>query len=267
MGKTKGLGERMKAYEACYEIKVPDRTYVIIRLDGKGFSKYTEMFQKPFDDNLSNVMDAATIELCKYLNPKFAYTQSDEISLMFTDIENIESELIFDGKVQKLCSISASKVTAAFNKTMLKIVALNTSPEEFHKLAISGNIPEIDAVFDSRVFIIPDFREVSNYFVWRQQDCTRNSVSMAAHALLGHKATENKSSSEKQEMMFQEKGVNWDKYKTKYKRGCVIKRHTYEIDGMVPGEVVKRSKWVPVETPIFTQEKEFLYNLIPTIEK
>jgi tRNA(His) 5'-end guanylyltransferase len=263
--KTKSLGDRMKAYEACYDVRVPARTYTIIRLDGKGFSKYTSMFQKPFDDNLSNVMDAATIELCKMLNPKFAYTQSDEISLVFTDIENIESELIFDGKVQKLCSISASKVTQAFNKKMLQVVAMNTPPQEFVNKIMSGDMPEIDATFDSRVFIIPDFREVSNYFIWRQQDCTRNSVSMAAHALLGHEATMKKSSSEKQDMLFQEKGVNWNDYKPKYKRGVVIKRHTYELDG--PNDTpVTRSKWIPVETPIFTWDKQFLYNLIPTIE-
>lgn len=258
------LSSRMKAYEACYDIRVPARTYVVIRLDGKGFSKYTQMFEKPFDDSLSNVMDAATVELCKYLNPKFAYTQSDEISLVFTDIENIESELIFDGKVQKLCSISASKVTAAFNKMMLKIVALRHTPEEFHQMAISGMFPEIDAVFDSRVFIIPDFREVSNYFIWRQQDCTRNSVSMAASSQYSHKELEGVSSGGKQELLFQ-KGINWDKYKTKYKRGAVIKKHSFEIDG--PNDtVVVRSKWIPVETPIFTEEKDFLYNLIPTIE-
>lgn len=265
MSKTSDLGSRMKAYEACYDARIPARTYVIIRMDGKGFSKYTQMFEKPFDDNLSNVMDSATVELCKFLNPKFAYTQSDEISLMFTDIENIESELIFDGKVQKLCSISASKVTQAFNKKMLQFLAINMPQQDFMSKVMSGDMPEIDAVFDSRVFIIPDFREVSNYFIWRQQDCTRNSVSMAAHALLGHSATENKSSNEKQEMMFQEKGVNWNDYKPKFKRGSIIKRYSYEIDG--PNDTTTtRSKWIPVETPIFTAEKEFLYNLIPTIE-
>ena len=264
--KTKSLGDRMKGYEACYEFKVPARTYVIIRLDGKGFSKYTGRFEKPFDDMLSNVMDSATVELCKYMTPKFAYTRSDEISLLFTDIENIESELIFDGKVQKLCSISASKITQAFNKKMLQSLTLKMDKDELMGRIISGDLPEIDAVFDARVFIIPDFREVSNYFIWRQQDCTRNSVSMAAHALLGHSATMNKSSEEKQEMLFQEKGVNWNDYKPKYKRGSVIKKHSFEIEGP-NGETSTRNKWiVDSNTPIFTQEREYLHNLIPIIE-
>ena len=265
MKNIKSLGDRMKNYEACYDVRVPARTYVIIRLDGKGFSKYTKMFEKPFDDTLSNVMDAATIELCQYLNPKFAYTQSDEISLMFTDVENIESELIFDGKVQKLCSISASKITAAFNKKMLQVLAaFKYPPEELLKKITTGDFAEIDAVFDSRVFIIPDFREVSNYFIWRQQDCTRNSLSMAASAMYSHKELESKSSSDKHDLLMA-KGVNWNNYKTKYKRGTVIKKHTFDIEGP-NGEPATRNKWVPAETPIFTENKEFLYNLIPTIE-
>ena len=160
------LSERMKGYEKCYDFKIPKRTYSVIRLDGVGFSKYTKMFDKPFDDKLSNVMDVATIELCKYLNPKFAYTQSDEISLVFTDIENIESELIFDGKVQKLCSISASKVTAAFNKTMLKILAtFKYNKDELFEKITTGNFPEIDAVFDSRVFIKGSVKPIHRFYV------------------------------------------------------------------------------------------------------
>ena len=266
MGKNTSFSDRMKEYESCYNFKIPNRSYVIIRLDGKGFSKYTTMFEKPFDDIISNVMDAATIELCKYLNPLFAYTQSDEISLVFSTIENIDAELPFDGKVQKLCSISASKVTSVFNKTMLRLLALyKYSQEELNRKIISGDFYEIDAVFDSRVFVIPDFREVSNYFIWRQQDCTRNSISMAAHALLGHSATMNKSGDEKQEMLFQEKGINWNDYATKYKRGVVIRKQTIFVDGQM-GDV-QRSKWLPdYDTPIFTQEKEYLYRLIPTIQ-
>jgi tRNA(His) guanylyltransferase len=267
MGKNTSFGDRMKDYESCYNFKIPNRSYVIIRLDGKGFSKYTKMFDKPFDDILSNVMDAATVELCKYLNPLFAYTQSDEISLVFSTIENIDADLPFDGKVQKLCSISASKVTAAFNKTMLRLLGLfKYNPEELFAKITSGDFAEIDAVFDSRVFVIPDFREVSNYFIWRQQDCTRNSVSMAAHALLGHSATMNKSSDEKQEMLFKEKGVNWNDYKVKYKRGVVVKKQTIWVDGQ-NGEPIQRSKWLPdYNIPIFTQEREYLYKLIPTIQ-
>ena len=69
------------------------------------------------------------------------------------------------------------------------------------------------------------------------------------------------STNEKQELIFQ-KGINWNDYKTKYKRGSIIKKHSFEVDGP-NGEIAIRSKWIPVETPIFTEDKDFLYNLIP----
>ncbi len=260
------LGDRMKSYEKCYEFRIPKRTYIILRLDGVNFSKYTRMFNKPFDDILSNAMDVATARVCEYMNPKFAYTQSDEASFVFTDIENIESETIFDGKVQKLASIAASKMTSAFNQIMLRLLStLKYRPEEIADKIVTNKFPEIEAVFDARVFIIPDYREVSNYLIYRQQDCTRNSVTMAAGSVYSHKELHGKSGEEKQEMLFQ-KGINWNDYAVKYKRGVVIKRVPYAVEGP-KGEVAMRNKWMPdYNTPIFTQEREYLYNLIPIIQ-
>lgn len=263
---AKDLTTRMKAYEACYEYKFPSRSYVIIRLDGKGFSKYTKQFNKPFDDILSNVMDVSTIDLCGFLNPVLAYTQSDEISLLFTNNTNIESEPIFNGKIQKLCSISASKVTSSFNKNMLTLLS-NFKYEDkdvLYKIR-SGDFKEIDAVFDSRVFVLPDITEVMNYFIWRQKDCTRNSISMAASAYFSHKQLQGKSGSDKQNMLFLEKGVNWNDYLPKYKRGVIIKKEVIYIDGE-GGQQIQRNKWLPdYNTPIFTENKDYLKNLIPTV--
>lgn len=260
------LEKRMKSYEKCYDFRIPNRANLLIRLDGKNFSKYTSNFNKPFDDNLSMCMDTATIKLCQYLNPKFAYTQSDEISLYFNNIENIESELIFDGKVQKLCSIAASKLTSAFNITMLRLIStFKYLPDELLMKITTGDLPEIEAVFDARIFVIPDIREVSNYFIWRQQDCTRNSVSMAASANFPSKFLENKSGSQKQDLLM-EKGINWNDYKTKYKRGTIIKKMPVFVEGL-NNEPVMRKKWLPdYNTPIFTQDKEYLYNLLPKID-
>jgi tRNA(His) guanylyltransferase len=258
------FSSRMKNYEQCYNQKVPNRSYVIVRLDGVGFSKYTKQFNKPFDDILSNVMDATTIELCKEFQPKLGYTQSDEISLIFTTIDNIDAENIYDGKVQKIASIFASQATEAFNFKMLQAISLQMTPEELVSKIISGNLPQIKAKFDARVFVIPDITEVYNYFVWRQQDCTRNSISMAASANFPHKLLEGVSGDKKQDMLFTEKGINWNEYAVKYKRGVVVKKNTINV-GVENGELMQRSKWLPdYETPIFTQDKEYLQNLIPT---
>ena len=172
--------------------------------------------------------------------------------------------MIYDGKVQKICSITAARATEAFNSFMLKYLAtFKYSSEKLVQEIINGNVKELGAIFDARVFIIPDITEVYNYFVWRQQDCTRNSVSMAASANFSHKLLEGKSGNEKQEMLFSEKGINWNDYKPKYKRGVVVKRQSIWVEGE-NGDSVQRNKWIPdYNTPEFSKDREYLQNLIP----
>jgi len=260
----KSLGDRMKHYEACYSTMIPPRTYTVVRVDGRGFSKFTKKMDKPFDDQFSEAMNFAAIEMCKKFNPAFAYTQSDEITLVFTDFGENE-EAMFKGKVQKICSLTAARVTASFNKKMLMIDAARmiTFPEfdiaEFGMGIESGELI-YDVEFDSRVYVIPAIKEVANCLVWRQQDARRNSVSMAADALYSHNELTGKSSSDKQEMMF-DKGVNWNDYAVKYKRGVVIKK--VELEG--PHGALRKRWEVDNETPIFTQDWKYLYDLIPSI--
>ncbi len=79
------------------------------------------------------------------------------------------------------------------------------------------------ATFDARVWNVPNIVEGANCFLWREQDATKNSVSMAARAYYSHSALMNKNGSEMQEMLFQ-KGVNWNDYPAFFKRGSYIQR-------------------------------------------
>lgn len=252
----KSLSDRMKHYEACYSTMIPPRTYTIVRVDGRGFSKFTKKMNKPFDDQFSDSMNYAAIEMCKKFNPDFAYTQSDEITLVFTDFgEN--QEAIFKGKVQKICSLTAARATASFNKKMLMIDAEHSEREDYIDLIMSGEAI-YDVEFDSRVYVIPAIKEVVNCLVWRQQDATRNSISMAFDVVVGKSQSHGKGGNEKQDLMF-EKGVNWNDYPTKYKRGVIIKK--IEFEG--PHGALRKKWVVDNETPIFTQDWDYIYNLIP----
>lgn len=244
--KTTSLGDRMKNnYENRYRTYLPRRTYVIIRLDGKNFHSYTKNANKPFDSNLIRLFDETTKYLCTNIQGcKLGYTQSDEISLLLTDFDTIDTQAWYDNNLQKMVSVSASMATAQFNH----LTKLDDTKFQ-NQLAM----------FDSRIWIIPDPIEVENYLIWRQQDCTRNSVSMAAQAVCSHKELQGKKSSEMQEMMFQKAGINWDKYSSREKRGCACVRSAYFED-------VERHRWDIVDTPIFTQERDFLRTRIPRIE-
>jgi len=252
------LGDRMKDfYESRTKIFLPRRTYTIIRIDGKAFHTYTRGLKKPFDDELINDMDETAKYLCENIQgAKFAFVQSDEISILLTDFDKIQTDAWFDGNIQKITSISASLATAKFNELRSKRTVEISGLENEEWIDFS-NIKL--ALFDSRAFTIPSNVEVENYFIWRQQDTVRNSISSVAQSLYSHKELHNKNISELQEMCFN-KGINWNDYQPKYKRGRLIVKEYFEYFETI------RGRWVSVEPPIFTQKREELTALIPLFD-
>ena len=236
MAKKDSLGDRMKEfYENRTRNLLPRRTYTIIRVDGKAFHTYTRGLERPFDMQLIADMDATACYMCKNIQgAKLAFVQSDEISIVLTDFDKLGTAAWFDGNIQKMASVSASLATAKFNQLR----------------------PDKIALFDSRVFTIPSAIEVENYLIWRQQDTTRNSISSVAQYLYSPKELHGKDTDTMQEMCFQ-KGVNWNDYEAKLKRGRLIVKETYDKEGAT------RTRWVRIAPPIFTQERELLADLIP----
>lgn len=204
------LGTRMKEfYEKRTKIKLPRRTYTIIRLDGKAFHTYTRKLQKPFDHALMEDMAWTTKFLCENIQGcKMGYTQSDEISLLLTDFDRLGTDAWFDNDIQKMVSVSASMATGYFNR--------RREPNDFDVL------PSL-AFFDSRVFTIPTAVEVENYFIWRQKDATRNSISMVAQNKFSHKQLHGKSTDEMKRMLHIVDDP-WYKYGDDCKYGNWIKK-------------------------------------------
>jgi tRNA(His) guanylyltransferase len=151
------------------------------------------------------------IETTKFLVEKtsaaIGYTQSDEISLLWY-APSPESQIYFNGRVTKMVGDLTALATLYFNKYLEYSI-----PEKI------SSWPR----FDARVFVLPSKAEVGNYFLWRERDATRNSISMAARAYYSHNEVNGKNSSEKQEMLFQ-KGVNWNDYPSYFKRGTFVER-------------------------------------------
>jgi tRNA(His) 5'-end guanylyltransferase len=263
------IGDRMKSfYEDRTRYQLTRRTNTIIRIDGKAFHTYTKGLQRPFDQGLMEDMNKTTEYLCQNIQgAKFGYVQSDEISILITDYDDIDTHAWFDANLQKMASIAASLATAEFNRLRL-IRKMNTT------VATAGSILEQfkHAMFDARVFQIPYQEEVINYFLWRQQDATRNSISSVAQSLYSAKELHGKKTSDMQEMIFQ-KGINWNDFTTREKRGSIIRRveHVYArrdepiMDGKTRViEAYKRKKWeADPNTPIISQDKDYLRWFFP----
>jgi len=201
------LGDRMKMFEDIPNIKVMPLTPVCVRLDGKAFHGFTRNMNRPFDEKFKACMEDTARHLLEAYNANLAYTQSDEISLIFLQ-ESINMSLVFSGRVQKICSVFASQATIHFN-------------EMVQSLELTGSGPKPS--FDCRVWNLPNITEVTNYLVWREQDAVRNSIQMAARAVFSHNKCNNKNCKELQEMLFQEKSINWNDYESRHKRGTYIR--------------------------------------------
>ena len=116
--KKDSLGDRMKNnYENRAKTYLVRRMPVIIRLDGKAFHTFTRGLKKPYDKIFHDTMNQTMKYLCENIQCcKLGYTQSDEITLLLTDYDTLTTDAWFDNSVQKICSVSASMATLAFNK-------------------------------------------------------------------------------------------------------------------------------------------------------
>lgn len=241
-GNTMDLGDRMKQYERAYKVVLPERLPVIIRIDGKTFHTVTKGFKRPFDPNMIELMHATACRLCDEIqNTAMAYVYSDEISLLLINYNNLDTSSWFGNTLQKMASVSAGIATYQFNKS------LDNRGIAVHTLV----------TFDSRAFILPK-EEVANYFIWRQQDATRNSIQSIAQANFSHRELQNLSCKDLKQKLLEDKDIVWENCPTVYKRGTAIKKE-------VSDSVTQFSTWVPdLETPIFTQNRGYIEDMVFT---
>lgn len=237
------LGDRMKVYEAVTRTVLPPRTYTIVRVDGRCFSSFLRHADRPFDEAVMEAMDDVAGALCQDMSGAvLAFTQSDEVSVLLTDFASPGTQPWFGGVVQKMASISAATATAAFNRVYP-----------------AGNGP---AMFDARVFTIPDPVEVANYFLWRQRDTVRNSIAMTAQAHFSHARLQGVSTGQMQELLWAEKGVNWNDLPAGCKRGRVTVRKVEQREityadtrtGEVVTKSAPRSWWETRGAPRFSAQ-------------
>lgn len=174
---------------------------IIARIDGRAFHTYTKFMNKPFDMPLHEAMlDTASYLLTKS-NPVIAYTQSDEISLIFL-AEDYKSDVFFSGKVYKMQSVLASMATRAFQYPGARY------------------LPE----FDCRVFNVPNKEEAINYLIWREQDAVRNSIQALGQAYFSHKQLHGLNMNLVKQKLLEEKNVSWEALYPKIKNGTYIRR-------------------------------------------
>lgn len=217
---------------------LPQRTNLIVRIDGRAFHTYTKGFVRPFDPLIGNAMSYAAQKTAKEISGcKFAYGQSDEFSFLATDYDTHETEMWFAGNKAKIESVAASCFTGHFNVFMTR-----------------NGVDKV-AQFDARSFVIPTRHEVLNYFIWRQQDAIRNSVSMLARHHFSAKQLHGVSTTDAKEKLLKERKVNWHDLPVAFRNGTIIYRK---------GDANGATNWyIDTDTPEFVKNGTCVTRHIP----
>lgn len=201
------LGFRMKMYEGYETGSFIPKLPILVRCDIRNAHNLTRKMKRPFDKTMIEAMQETTNFLVEETGAKLGYTQSDEISLFFYS-NDLKSQVFFDGKKYKIISQCAALATGRFNQAILSCPTYGKSGF---------------ASFDSRAWQVPTLDEVFNYFLFRQRDCIKNSISMAARTIYSDKELFGVDT-EKQKKMLSRKGIDWDLYPDSFKYGTFFKR-------------------------------------------
>jgi len=223
-GGTFSLSDRMQRYEQAQSTFLTRRLPAIIRIDGRAFHGLTrQLCGRGYDLEFARSMQLVMQEVADDIQGCIlAYCQADEISFCMTDYRTIATDAWFGYKTQKLVSLSAARASAVMTIKLGRVVT-----------------------FDSRAFTLP-IDEVCNYFIWRQQDATRNAIQMLGQQHFSPKQLHKKSCGDIQEMLMTEKGVNFNDCPTTQKRGSC-----YASEGGIDENV-----------PIFSQDRAYVEHLV-----
>jgi len=243
------ITNRQKEFESISDIKLTKNLPLIIRCNGRGFSKLTRKYNGLYSKQLSKILYNAMFNSIKEFDGAvFGYQQSDEISFVLMNDQKISTDPWFGNRLQKIVSVSASTIT--YHVTMLAAAA---------DIQFVGPL-----IFDSKAFIVPNINEAINNIISRQKLCLRNAITKAVEFEIRNKYEDSspsaylksKSFKDKLNLLHDEFNISFhDEYDPEFRFGIA----TYKV----PKIGSQRAKWaIDVNVPDYSSHKDLLFNII-----
>lgn len=206
------------AYVRNFELPDPvlPNTYMLVRIDGKGFHKFSNdhQFTKPNDERALELMNESARFVMKDLRPEItlAFGESDEYSFL----------------LRPSCTLYKRRSS----KLVTHIVSLFTSAYVFNWSKYMNCTLQYPPSFDGRLVVYPTQKEVKDYFAWRQVDTHINNLyntTFWALVLQGkqtereaHETLKGSISSDKNEILFNRFQINYDKLPAMFRKGTTL---------------------------------------------
>ena len=246
------LDQKMRAFETTNDRCVLPEVYMVARIDGRSFTRLTKeicKFEAPYGAKFRDAMLETTRSIMQCgIGVSYAYTQSDEISLLIE-----RDETAFSRKLRKMNSVLAGEASATFS------------------LAVGE-----PAAFDCRISELPNKTLVVDYFRWRAEDASRNALSSYCYwslrksgmnARSASKLLLNKTVADKNELLFREFGINYNEIPTWQKRGVGLYWENYEKQSVDPRTILqttatRRRIRTDFELPMNNEYSEYIRRLI-----
>lgn len=243
------LKDRIDSYQDASDYKLLNKLPVIITVNGRSFSKITNLLNKPFCPKFAECIFSTTLRLCNDIEGAFfAYQHNDEITLVLRNDQNVDTSPWFDNKLQKICSVASSIATLHFNDCANSINLELTS----------------DPIFTAKVFTVPNIMEAINTIIYKQQHNFHMAIQLSCFYELLKKYDKNTikemlmglSIDQKIDLLNQECNINFNEYPISFKRGVAAYKKPKMIDGVL------KNKWfLDSNLSIFTKDQSFLSNI------
>ena len=257
------LKDRMEYLKDLADYRLTPNSYVIAHIDGRAFSKLVKnRFNLPFDSDFINMMNNTAAYVCKNVQGcKLAYVQSDEISLVITDFDTLNTDSFFGYRLCKMQSIIASLATAKFNQLYMLYLMTHKDDIDPNELFSEKYL----AQFDCKCFNVPTYNDAFAWIKYRQNDCIRNSKQQAAQTYIPHRMLVKLNCDEQVELLKQEKGIDWNEYPDDRKFGRLVYKEDVEMENE-HGKYT-RSQYIAHPAELITREYFNSLGIVPDRDK